>query len=141
MIGGSFEWNIVCLTNICTLLQQPALLVFFAHSPIMCILLILFKCGTRLFTFISIICNNRTFHATNEMCNLVSTWLKPIHITSTRLCYIKHRFIYFRCISMFYVIFGLMCCKNISRGSHTIASLPMLVDPHVTFAMLSICYA
>jgi hypothetical protein len=45
-------------------------------------------CGAYLFMFPSLVCNMRTFHLTNRICNLVSINIRPIHITSTMFSYI-----------------------------------------------------
>ncbi len=76
-----------------------------------------FKCSTYLLTIISEVCNMKSFHLTNKMCNVVSTRIKLIHITSFKLSNIRQRFSYSMCINGFCAICGIFCRKGASKGS------------------------
>jgi hypothetical protein len=45
------------------------------------------KYGTYFFTIMNEVYNIRIFHLANEVCSLVSTAIRPIHITSSRCFY------------------------------------------------------
>jgi hypothetical protein len=74
-------------------------------------------CGSYFFTIVGGIFNIRTFNATSEMCNLVSTKVGPFYITSSWLSYFILRFLYFGCTNQIQIIRGIICGKSSSWRS------------------------
>jgi hypothetical protein len=83
MTTWSFGWNLVHPTT------TTHLLLFFLHSPMICISLIMFKMWYMFFffSFIGGVCTLRTFHLIDKMCSLVSIRIILVHITFTKLSY------------------------------------------------------
>jgi hypothetical protein len=62
--------------------------------------------------------NIQTFNATNKVCSLVSTWVRPIYITSSKFSYTWIWSSYSRCSNEFFAICWVFRIKGIPKGQY-----------------------
>ncbi len=105
------------------------------------ILQVLLKCGSYFFAIIVRVFSIKAFNATNEMCNLVSTGVRPPYETFSWFFIFKLSFHILGTLVRSKSFVKLFVAKAFHEDFGTISSLPMLVDPQATFAMFSLCYA
>jgi hypothetical protein len=117
--------------------------VFFHHSLMTCILLIMFQMWYLHFHIFKQSLQHLNFpNLVGKMCWLVSTRIEPIHITSTILSYTYSTCFCIICAPMDFMPFvECFIGETFKKNLNTIISFIMLVDPHVTFALFSFCYA
>lgn len=100
------------------------------------ILLVLSQMWYYFFTITCGVCNIRIFHLANKVCSLVSTWIKPIHISL---------FLgYFRINTCFHILGALVGFmpfaesfveEALQKDLDIIVSFPILAYPHATFRL------
>jgi hypothetical protein len=118
-IGGSFGRNVVCInssSHFPSYCSNPPYLCFsfvgkwFTHSW-SCI-----KHVTWFFVVIRKVWSIMTFNVVEKMCSLVSTKVRPIYITSSKLYCIWVLFSYCKCSDGLFVICGILCITSTLRG-------------------------
>ncbi len=87
------------------------------------------------------ICSIKTFHLVGEMCRLVSTRIRFIHITSPSFHTPNIGFCIIGAPMGFMPFEESFVIEALQEDFNTIINLLMLANPHVAFMMLSFCYA
>jgi hypothetical protein len=119
-IGGPIRKNMVCF---CSLL---CFLPYSSNPPYLCFPFLgrwytynrsRIICGSCVFTIVGRIINIRAFNVTSEVCNLVSSWVGPLYITSSWLFYTQFGFSYFGRIGGMHIICWIVCGQGPPWGS------------------------
>lgn len=99
-----------------------------------------FRCGTYFFMLTRKINSIRIFNLTNKMCNLISTWIGLVHITSIRFFTPNIGLCILGALMGFMPFMKSFVAKALLKDLNTIINFHMLADPHATFTIFLLCY-